>query len=91
MVEGRHVHWSYHLDIAHVLSKVLRVVKGAEGWHAGHLLRTFQGEFCAMKRQMQVAVKGSTTGNQKYEEPYLVFRALCIQHGNKHISVTVSF
>lgn len=51
VMEGRHVHWSCHLDIAHVLSKMLWVVKnarGAKGLHDGHLLRTSQEGFCAM-------------------------------------------
>jgi hypothetical protein len=66
MVEGGHVRWTCHLDIGHVLSKVLGMagnVRGAKGLHAGRLLRTFRGGFCAGKQQMQVAVKGSTTVN----------------------------
>jgi hypothetical protein len=64
MVEGGHVRWTCHLDIGHVLSKVLGMVgnaRGAKGLHGGRLLRTFRGGFCAGKQQMQVAVKGSTT------------------------------
>lgn len=70
---------------------MVRDGREVEGLYAEHLLRTFQGESCARKRQMRVAVKGSTGDEARYEKAYLVFCALCIQHGNEHISVTVAF